>query len=149
MKLYGFPPTRTIRPLWVLRELEVDFGYVQVDPRRGEHRLPEFLEKNPAGKVPVLVDGDFVLTESVAIVLYLAEKYPQRGLLPGALQARADVYRWLFFTVTELEQPIWRIARHTHQYPPPRAPGLPRDGFGHGEAHGVALRAGRRERDRG
>ncbi len=73
---------------------------------------------NPAGKLPVLVDGDFVLTESVAIVLYLAEKYPEKRLLPTGLRARAEFNRWLLFTVTELEQPLWRIARHTAIYPP-------------------------------
>jgi len=52
----------------------------------GENRRPEFLKINPAGKIPVLVDGDLVLTESVAIVLYLAEKYSHKGLLPGRLQ---------------------------------------------------------------
>jgi glutathione S-transferase len=117
MKLYGFPPTRSIRALWMLRELEVDFEYVQVDLRKGELRRPEFLALNPAAKLPVLVDGDLVLTESVAIVLYLAEKYPQKGFLPADLRARAEVYRWLLFTATELEQPLWRIARHTSLYP--------------------------------
>jgi glutathione S-transferase len=117
MKLYGFAPTRSIRPLWVLRELDVEFEYVSVDATKGENRRPEFLALNPAGKVPVLVDGDLVLSESVAIVLYLAEKYPQMGFLPADLRARAKVYRWLLFTATELEQAIWRIARHTHQYP--------------------------------
>ena len=117
MKLYGFPPTRTIRVLWMLRELDLDFEYVQVDPTKGEHHRPEFLAVNPTGKVPVLVDDNLVLSESVAIVLYLAEKYPQKGFLPADLRARAEVYRWLLFTVTELEQPVWRIARHTHQYP--------------------------------
>jgi glutathione S-transferase len=73
---------------------------------------------NPAGKLPVLVDGDFVLTESVAIVLYLAEKYPEKRLLPAGLRERAEHNRWLLFTVTELEQPLWRIARHTAIYPP-------------------------------
>ena len=116
MKLYGFPPTRTIRALWILQELDLDFEYVQVDPTKDEHRRPEFLAMNPAGKVPVLVDDDLVLSESVAIVLYLAEKYPQKGFLPADPRARAEVNRWLLFTVTELEQPIWRIARHTHQY---------------------------------
>ena len=117
MKLYGFAPTRTIRALWMLRELDVDFEYVQVDLTKGEHRRPEFLAVNPAGKVPVLVDDDFVLSESVAIVLYLAEKYPEKRLYPADLRARAEVNHWLFFTATELEQPIWRIQRHTHGYP--------------------------------
>jgi glutathione S-transferase len=118
MKLYGFPPTRSIRVLWTLRELEAEFEFVNVDPGKGELRSPEFLAVNPAGKLPALVDGDFALTESVAICLYLAEKYPGKGLLPGDLRARAEVYRWLLFTATELEQPLWRMTRHAVLYPP-------------------------------
>jgi glutathione S-transferase len=117
MKLYGFPPTRSIRALWTLRELDVAFEFVNVDLLKGEHRRPEFLAINPAGKLPVLVDGDFVLTESVAIVLYLADKYREKGLLPAGIRARAEAHRWLLFTVTELEQPLWRISRHTALYP--------------------------------
>jgi glutathione S-transferase len=120
MKLYGFPPTRSIRVLWVLRELGVEFDFINVNLVAGENRRPEFLAINPAGKLPVLVDGDFVLTESVAIVLYLAEKYDDKGLLPAKLEARAQVNRWLLFTATELEQPLWRIARHTSLYPKER-----------------------------
>jgi glutathione S-transferase len=117
LKLYGFPPTRSIRALWTLRELGVDFEFVNVNLGAGEHRKPAFLAINPAGKLPVLVDGDFVLTESVAIVLYLAEKYPDKRLLPAEPGARAQAYKWLLFTATELEQPLWRIARHTGLYP--------------------------------
>src|ERR1700722_1766129 len=117
LKLYGFPPTRSIRVLWTLRELGVDFEFINVNLMTGENRRPELLARNPAGKLPVLVDGDFVLTESVAIVLYLAEKYPDRGLLPAGLEPRARVNQWLLFTATELEQPLWRIARHTAIYP--------------------------------
>jgi glutathione S-transferase len=118
MKLYGFPPTRSTRVLWTLRELDIEFEFISVDPTKGALRHPEFLEMNPAGKLPVLVDGDFILTESIAIVLYLAEKYPQKCFLPAGLRARAEVNRWLLFTATELEQPLWRIARHTSQYSP-------------------------------
>lgn len=117
IKLYGFPPTRTIRVLWTLRELGVDFELVNVNLMTGENRRPEFLALNPAGKLPVLVDGDFVLTESVAIVLYLAEKYPDKDLLPPVGEARGQVTKWLLFAATELEQPLWRIARHTAIYP--------------------------------
>lgn len=117
MKLYEFAPTRSTRVRWMLQELGVNFKAVTVNLAAGEHRRPEFLKINPAGKVPVLVDGDLVLTESVAILLYLAEKYPHTGLIPTDLKQRSQVYRWLLFTATELEQPLWRISRHTALYP--------------------------------
>ncbi|WP_437850443.1 glutathione S-transferase family protein [Sorangium sp. So ce363] len=117
MKLYEFAPTRSIRVRWALQELGVEFETIQVNLRAGENRRPEFLKLNPAGKLPVLVDGDLVLTESVAIVLYLAEKYPDKGLLPADPRERAKVNQWLLFAATELEQPLWRIARHEFLYP--------------------------------
>jgi glutathione S-transferase len=117
MQLYEFAPTRSIRVRWVLQELGVDFESITVNLAAGEHRHSEFLKINPAGRVPVLVDDDFVLTESVAIVLYLAEKYSHRGLLPTDIKQRSQVYRWLLFAATELEQPLWRISRHTALYP--------------------------------
>ncbi|MGK3964218.1 glutathione S-transferase family protein [Sorangium sp. So ce118] len=117
MKLYEFPPTRSIRARWTLQELGVEFEAIEVNLVAGDHNRPEFRKINPAGKVPALVDGDFVVTESVAIALYLAEKYPQKRLLPTDLRQRADVDRWLLFTVTELEQPLQRIVRHTSVYP--------------------------------
>lgn len=117
MKLYGLGPTRSLRALWALRELDAEFEFVPVNLMAGEHHSPEFLRINPAAKVPVLVDGDVVLTESAAIVLYLAEKYPGKGLLPADPKLRAQVYRWIMFAVTELEQPLWRITRHTMLYP--------------------------------
>jgi glutathione S-transferase len=68
-------------------------------------------------KLPVLVDGDVVMTESAAIPLYLAEKYPEKGLIPSGLADRAQMYRWIFFLVTEIVQPLWRIALNTAIYP--------------------------------
>ena len=118
MKLYGFAGTRTQRALWGLKELDADFEFVSVNLLAGEHKRPEFLHLNPAGKVPVLVDGDLVIPESAAIVLYLADKYPEKALLPADLARRAEAYRWIMFAVTELEQPLWRITRHTFIYPP-------------------------------
>jgi glutathione S-transferase len=117
MKLYEYGPSRAIRVRWTLQELGVDFDAITVNMMAGEHRSPEFLEINPAGKLPALVDGDLVLTESVAIVLYLAEKYSERGLIPADVGQRAEFFRWLMFTTTELEQPLWRITRHTSIYP--------------------------------
>jgi glutathione S-transferase len=117
MKLYEFAPTRSIRARWVLQELGVEFEAITVKLRAGDHRKPAFLAINPTGKLPALVDGEHIITESVAIVLYLAEKYPDHRFIPTDLPLRAQMYRWLLFAVTELEQPLWRIARHTSLYP--------------------------------
>lgn len=117
MKLYGLGPTRSLRALWALQELDAQFEFVRVNILAGENLHPDFLRLNPAGKLPVLVDGDFVLTESAAIVMYLAEKYGDKGLMPADLKERAQAYRWSLFAVTELEQPLWRIAKHTFLYP--------------------------------
>jgi glutathione S-transferase len=117
MKLYEFAPTRSIRARWALQELEVDFDAVSVNLMAGEHRRPEFLAINPAAKVPVLVDDGMVLTESVAIVLHLADKYPEKRLMPATACKRAQALRWLLFTTTELEQPLWRMAKHNFIYP--------------------------------
>ena len=115
MKLYEFGFTRSIRARWTLQELGVDFEGITVNLRAGEHRRPEFLAINPAGKLPALVDGDLVLTESAAIALYLGEKYGK--FVPTDARGRAEVNKWLLFTVTELEQPLWRIAKNRNLYP--------------------------------
>ncbi|MDE3765086.1 glutathione S-transferase family protein [Sinorhizobium meliloti] len=117
MKLYGLGPTRSLRARWALQELDAEFEFVAVNIVAGEAHQPDFLRLNPAGKLPVLVDGDFVLTESAAIVMYLAEKYGGKGLMPADLKERAQAYRWSLFAVTELEQPLWRMAKHTFLYP--------------------------------
>jgi len=117
MKLYEFGPTRSIRARWTLQELGVEFESIPINLLAGEHLQPKFLKINPAGKIPVLLDEDLVLTESVAIVLYLADKYSNKGLIPTDLKERAQVNRWLLFAATELEQPLWRIARNTTLYP--------------------------------
>jgi glutathione S-transferase len=108
MQLYEFAPTRSIRVRWTLQELGVEFESVTINLADGEHRRPEFLKLNPAGRLPVLIDDDFVLTESVAIVLYLAEKYSHKGLLPIDLKQRAQVNRWLLFTGNRRKAPGFR-----------------------------------------
>ena len=117
LKIYHAQGARSLRVLWLLNELDVDCEIVTVDMGAGEHQGDAFRKLNPAGKLPALVDGDVVLTESSAIQLYLAEKYPQRGFIPNALAERAEMYRWIFFLVTEIEAPLWRIALHSRIYP--------------------------------
>lgn len=67
--------------------------------------------------MPVLVDGDVTIAELAAISLYLAERYGGGKFIPGDLQARARMYAWMFFLVTEIEQPLWRMALHADLYP--------------------------------
>ncbi|MCU0805643.1 MAG: glutathione S-transferase family protein [Burkholderiales bacterium] len=117
MKLYGCHNTRSFRAVWALEECGAAYDYAFVNLFKGEGRKPEFLAVNPGGKLPVLVDGDFTLTESGAIVAYLADKFPESGLLPAVPTLRADVLRWMFFTVGELEQPSWTIAKHRFALP--------------------------------
>jgi glutathione S-transferase len=117
MKLYEFPPTRSIRVRWTLQELGIPFESTTVNMIAGEHKAPGFLKINPAGKLPVLIDGDLTLTESMAIVLYLGEKYIDKGLMPRDLAGRAEFFKWIMFAATELEQPLWRISRNTAVYP--------------------------------
>jgi len=68
-----------------------------LDFAKGEHKTPEYLALNPNGAIPTLVDGSFVLTESRAIMQYLASKKPETGLVPKDETDRADVTRWQFW----------------------------------------------------
>lgn len=117
MLLYGLGPSRSTRISWALEEIGVQWQYRKLDVRKGEHRAPAYLEINPAGKVPALVDGDFVLTESMAIVTYLAEKFPESNLIPTGLRQRAEYFRWAAFAISELEQPLWSIGKHKFALP--------------------------------
>ncbi|KAL3651477.1 Glutathione S-transferase zeta-1 [Castilleja foliolosa] len=71
----------------------LDYEYIGVNLLKGEHKSPEFVKLNPLGYVPVLVDGDIVVSDSFAILLYLEEKYPQNPLLPQDLQKKALNYQ--------------------------------------------------------
>jgi len=71
---------------------------------RNELKEPEFLALNPVGSVPVLVDGDLILTQSVAILEYLAELHPEAALLPRDVRERADARRWLSFVNADLHK---------------------------------------------
>jgi glutathione S-transferase len=98
MKLYInvlSPNVRRVRLTAAVLGLSLDEKVV--DLAKGEHRSPEYLALNPNGAVPTLVDGDFVLTESRAIMQYLASKKPEAGLVPRDEAARADVTRWQFW----------------------------------------------------
>lgn len=93
MKLYGFPPSpNTWKVLALARHLGIDLDVAFVDLAAGAAKTPEFLAINPAGLTPVLVDGDFTLPESNAILSYLARQKP--GLLPTGDKAQARLHAW-------------------------------------------------------
>ncbi|NOJ83009.1 glutathione S-transferase family protein [Myxococcus xanthus] len=82
MKLYFNPRSRAVIARWMLDECGAQYEIVPIDFEKKEHKSPEFLKINPAGKLPALVDGDTRLFESAAICLYLAEKFPDAQLAP-------------------------------------------------------------------
>ncbi|QDZ11305.1 glutathione S-transferase family protein [Devosia ginsengisoli] len=93
--------------LWALDELGLayereDWGLPLRDPK-----VPEFLALNPNGQVPVVIEGDFVLWESNAVLIYLAER--EGGLLPEQLELRALALQWLGWQASELNPP-WGYA---------------------------------------
>ncbi|MGH8462479.1 MAG: glutathione S-transferase family protein [Stenotrophobium sp.] len=95
MKLYVLPPSpRARKPMAVAHHLGLPCETVVLDFGRGDLKKPEYLKLNPNGRMPTLVDGDFVLWESNAIIQYLAGKKPG-VLMPTDERGRADVARWL------------------------------------------------------
>ena len=94
--LYHSPQTRSTGALVLVEELGADVDVVVLDMKAGEQRRPAFLAVNPLGKVPALVDGDALVTEQVAIFLFLAERFPERGLAPPVGDPlRGPYLRWM------------------------------------------------------
>ena len=95
MKLYNsnFSPN-ALRVRAVAAELGIELDIVEVDLRKGENKTASYLAMNPNGKVPVLVDADFVLWESRAIDAYLASLRPEPGLYPDDAKKRAIIDQW-------------------------------------------------------
>jgi glutathione S-transferase len=120
--LHGLRNTRTLRVAWTLEELGLEYRYVAVQLFRGEHLGPAFGALNPGRKVPVLVGEDGApMTESAAIIEWLAETYRRPALLPLPGEAeRAAHLRWLAFILTELESPLWTLAQHRFALPQER-----------------------------
>jgi glutathione S-transferase len=118
IKIYGFPQSRSRRLTWMLEELEEEYEFVLVDFNKGGHQSPEYLAVNPAGKVPAMQDGDLILTESAAILTYLGDKFPEKGLVPAAGTSERGLFdQWAYFALTELEQALWTMGKHRFALP--------------------------------
>jgi glutathione S-transferase len=102
------PRTRSTRVLWALNETGAPFESTLVAPE--ERRSPEYRARHPLGRVPAFeLDDGTMMFESAAICLQLGDLHPDSGLLPPpGSSARALVYQWVMFGMTELESPLYR-----------------------------------------
>ena len=105
LTIFGATQSRALRCLWIAKELGLDYAQIEVSPRDPSTRTPEFLLCNPSGKVPAMKDGDFSLSESMAINLYLAKKHGG-PLQPVSLEDEARTWQWSFWAMTEVEKPL-------------------------------------------
>ncbi|HET9930734.1 MAG TPA: glutathione S-transferase family protein [Polyangiaceae bacterium] len=110
MKLYDFaysPNSRKVRA--VAHELRIALESCHVDLLAGGSRTPAFLAINPNGRVPVLVDGDFVLWESTAIIRYLSSKR-DGALVPTSARGQAEMDRWICWQLAHLGPAMSKVA---------------------------------------
>ena len=107
----GGTKTRAFRVMWMLEELGQPYDLNPAAPRSDEAR-----KYNPSGKIPALVDGDEVLTDSVAIMTYLADKH---GALtaPAGTPARARQDAMTFWLIDEFDAVLWAAAKHSFVLP--------------------------------
>ena len=115
LQIWGGATGRTIRAHWMCHELGLDYEPILIGSRTGETQTESFRALNPKEKIPVLVDGDFVLTESAAIVTYLGDTYGRdSGLVPAPYtRARALYNQWSSFVQMELDaHTLYVIRKH-------------------------------------
>lgn len=111
MKLYYHPLSPNVRRVRLTAAmLGLELEEQVVDFAKGEHKTPAFLALNPNGALPTLVDGDFALSESRAIMQYLVATKPESGLLPTDERGRADVLRWQFWDASHWAPTLGAIA---------------------------------------
>lgn len=102
--LYHHPYSRAAGVVWMLEEVGAPYELRFVDTMKGAHKAAELVALNPMGKLPILVDGGAVVTESAAIGLYLADRYAPGRLAPALDDAaRATYLRWSLFAPSVIE----------------------------------------------
>jgi len=110
VKLYGTSKSRSARSLWALEELGVKYEHVPTEVAKA--KSPELLKINPNGHIPALEDDGVCLWESMAINLYLAEKYGKNSLWPASVEDHGNSYKWSFWAVTEVEPHLLTLLSH-------------------------------------
>jgi glutathione S-transferase len=102
--LFHHPFSRAAGQVWTLEEIGQPYELRFVDFAAGKHKSPEMLALNPMGKLPVLTDGDVVVTEGAAIALYLGDRYSLGKLAPATDDPRRGTYlRWSLFAPSVIE----------------------------------------------
>lgn len=118
IKLYAYPRSRSTRVVWMLEEIGVDYEFIKIELLQGAGQAEAYLKIHADGKVPAIDDNGFILTESAAIMSYLGDEYSESKLVPEPkTQERARYDEWCFFVLTELEQPLWTVGKHTFVFP--------------------------------
>jgi glutathione S-transferase len=115
LRIHGSARSRTLRTLWMVGELGLEYEHVDVLPRAPETRTPAFLALNPNGAVPVIEDDGFVLWESMAINLYLAKKHGK--LYPQGARNEALAWQWSLWETDRLDRQIVNYANHSSALP--------------------------------
>jgi glutathione S-transferase len=114
LKLYGGARSRASIVQWYLEEIGVPYEFVLLDMQAGEHQQPEYLAINPIGKVPAIVDGEYKLWESGAILFYLAQKH---GKISSSLEEQATIIQWIIFGNATLGPGIFVEANREREMP--------------------------------
>ncbi len=116
MKLYTHPLSgNAYKAELLLSHLGAEFEKINIDIFRGENRTDEFRKLNPNCKIPVLVDGDFVMWESNALLFYIARKFAPNSYLPEDPEAFGKVAQWVVFGKTTLDTSL-ALARFWTKY---------------------------------
>lgn len=125
--IHGVLASRAVRPLWAAVELGLDFVHVPQPFLDGGTRTPDFLELNPNGHIPVLVDrrpeGEVRVWESMACALYLARVHGRadgRSITPASAREEAEALRWSFWVVNEVERDALTVLMHLQAMPAER-----------------------------
>lgn len=112
IQLWGAGTARTFRPMWMAEELGLEYELVPIGPRTGETRTPEFTALNPKQKIPLLIEGELRLTESLAICRYLRDTCPADALWrPQTSHERAREDEWCCYVYGELDETALYVMR--------------------------------------
>jgi glutathione S-transferase len=109
LKLYGTSKSRSARSLWAVEELGLNYEHIPT--AISQAKSSDHLRVNPNGHIPAIDDGSSIVWESMAINLYLAEKYSKGSLWPASVEDHGEVYKWSFFGMTEMEPHLLGLLR--------------------------------------